>query len=727
MMDEKTLNMTGNESGILVGADIGGTFTDIVFRKSNGSVVVKKVSSTPGDPGQAILKGIPAICEEEDEQPESILELVHGTTVATNTILEHKGAKTGLLTTKGFRDVLEIARIRMPALFDLSWKKPKPLVERRYRLEVDERIDAKGNVIKEIDEKSVKAAIDRLVKEGVESVAICFLNSYLNPIHEQFAENIVREHYPNISISSSYQVLPEMKEYERTSTTAVNAYLLPKVNKYLNRLQDGLNELEIKAPLLISASNGGVRSVEAAADYPVNIVASGPAAGVTGTQKLIENMGMSDAITFDMGGTTAKASIIENGEPIITNEYEVREGISTPSRFIKAGGYLLQVPAIDIGEVGAGGGSIAWIDNGGALRIGPQSAGSEPGPVCYDLGGEEPTVTDANLVLGYLNPHHLAGGSLTVNRQKAIDVINEKIAKPLGLSVEEAASGIRQVANANMTRAVRSVTVERGRDPRDFAMVAFGGNGGVHGVDMAASLEIPKVIVPQLPGVFTAVGMLACDVQREYVSALSGQLKEMHSEINETIKSLEIEGAAEVQGSEGYAGITSEFNYSADIRYQGQSFALTIPIKSEYPIDQAGIELIENNFREEYKKRYGYDTGEALELVNIRLTVVGKRKNAPDLTALTVKQERVVNERYERRAYFGDTGFVQTTVIDRADLTEKLVEGPLIIESYDSTIIVPPTASTYLDEFGNVVINTNAKKNTIDENHKIPQTIEGGL
>ncbi|MGG1662154.1 hydantoinase/oxoprolinase family protein [Brevibacillus sp. NRS-1366] len=705
-----TRSQDSNGAGTFVGVDIGGTFTDIVLRKPDGSVLVRKVSSTPEDPGLAILEGLLEVCQTEGIHSESIQEFIHGTTVATNTILEHKGAKTGLLTTKGFRDVLEIARIRTPSLFDLKWDKPKSLIERRYRLEVVERIDAKGEVITEIDQESVIAAIDKLVREGIESVAICFLHSYLNPEHEKVAERIVRERHPHLFVTCSYQVLPEMKEYERTSTTAVNAYILPKVNTYLNRLQHGLEEMQIKAPLLISASNGGVRSVHSAADYPVHIVASGPAAGVTGSAKLLEKMGITDAITFDMGGTTAKASLIEQGEPILTNEYEVREGISTPSRFIKAGGYLLKVAAVDIGEVGAGGGSIAWIDKGGALRIGPQSAGAAPGPVCYNLGGEDPTVTDANLVLGYLNPHHLAGGSLLVDRERAADAIRRKIAEPLGLSLEEAAFGIREVANANMTRAVRSVTIERGRDPRDFAMVAFGGNGGVHGADIAASLEIPTVIIPQLPGVFTAVGMLACDVRREFVSPVLGLLKDKLMQINETLTDLEEEGRA-VLGNEGYTGTQAQIKFFADLRYFGQSSELTVPIELPLPIQVAGLEVIEQEFRKEYQKTYGYDTGEPVELVNLRLRAVGVRTNAPDLTSLTVMQPKIGKEKYVRTAYFGKKyGFMQTTVIDRADLMNTPVNGPLIVESYDSTIIVPPHASALSDRYGNIVIHVNATK-----------------
>jgi N-methylhydantoinase A len=698
--------MPTHTDGAFVGVDIGGTFTDLVLRKADGTMVIRKVSSTPDDPGQAILTGLHELCESEGVDPASIVELIHGTTVATNAILEQKGARTGLLTTKGFRDVLEIARIRMPSLFDLTWDKPQPLVERRYRLEIDERIDGGGQVIKDVVPGSVLAAVDRLVVEGVESVAICLLNSYRNSAHEQAVERLVRERHPDLFVTCSYQVLPEIKEYERTSTTVVNAYILPKVKKYLKNLEEGLQKQSVSAPILIVASNGGVMSLDAAANRPVNMVASGPAAGVSGAAKLLKSMGLSDAITFDMGGTTAKAALIEGGEPFLTTEYEVRAGISTSSRFIKAGGYLLQVPAIDIGEVGSGGGSIAWVDNGGALQVGPKSAGAVPGPVCYGLGGTEPTVTDANVVLGYIHPDYLAGGSLRIDRQKSIDAIRERIAEPLGLTIEDAAYGIRQVANANMIRAVRSVTIERGRDPRDFAIVAFGGNGPVHGADIAGALDIGKVIIPKLPGVFSAVGMLTCDVQHQFVASLVGMLRDLLPDMNEGLAKLAAEGT-EMLRQEGYTGGNADLRFSVDLRYHGQSSELMIPIPLGHPVWPEHLEALEQSFLAEYKHTYGYETNDPIELVNLRLSARGIRTNAPDLANFTVIQPSVVERPTVRQAFFGRlAGYVETTVIDRNHLTSEPVAGPVIIESYDSTIVVPPGASASLDQWGNVEIHT---------------------
>src|SRR6185503_11861997 len=363
------------------------------------------------------------------------------------------------LTTRGFRDVLEIGRIRTPDLFDLTWDKPVPLVERRRRLEVDERMGADGSVVHPLDPASVHAAVDRLVKDGVEVIAICFINSYVNPAHERETERLIRQRHPGLEVSASYRVLPEIKEYERTSTTVVNAYLLPIMRRYLDNLAEGLRGIGIQAPLLVIASNGGVVGARAAADKPVFCVQSGPSAGVAGAARLGRVTGAQNLLAFDMGGTTAKAWLVEDGRVSLTSEYEFREGISTPSRFIKAGGYMLKVPAIDIAEVGAGAGSIAWIDAGGLLRVGPESAGAAPGPACYAIGGTRPTVTDANVALGFLNPEYLAGGELKLDAARAEAAIREQVAGPLGLSVVEAAHGIREVANANMARAIRSVTI----------------------------------------------------------------------------------------------------------------------------------------------------------------------------------------------------------------------------------------------------------------------------
>jgi N-methylhydantoinase A len=395
-----------------VGIDIGGTFTDIVLGMPDGSLRIYKISSTPHDPAAAVVTGLAQLLRASGVSPAAVAEVVHGTTVASNTILEKKGARVGLLTTRGFRDVLEIGRVRMPDLFDLTWEKPVPLVERRLRLEVDERIAADGSVVRPLDHTSLVAAAERLLGDGVEAIALCFINSYVNPAHEEEAERVLRARYPSLDVTTSCRVLPEIKEYERTSTTVVNAYLLPVMRRYLANLSEGLRRIGVEAPLLVVASNGGVVGAATAGERPAFAVGSGPAAGVSGAARLGQAMGEPNLIVFDMGGTTAKASLVEAGRVTLTTEYEFRDGISTSSRFIKAGGYMLKVPAIDIAEVGAGAGSSARFDAGGLLRVGPESAGATPGPACYGLGGERPTVTDANVVLGFLNPEYLAGGEL---------------------------------------------------------------------------------------------------------------------------------------------------------------------------------------------------------------------------------------------------------------------------------------------------------------------------
>src|SRR5260221_7819433 len=400
------------------GVDIGGTFTDIVLLGDNGERYTKKVSSTVDDYARAIVDGLAALLDEIGAAPGGIVELLHGTTVASNAILELKGAKTGLITTKGFRDVLEIRNLRMPRLYDMSWTKPPPLVERRLRVEVDERVNAEGGVDRPLDEASVERAVNFLVEEGVEAIAVCLLHSYQNPAHETRVKEIAARLAPGVTLCTSSEVLPLINEYERSSTTVINAYVRPIVERYLNRLTQEVRRTGIAAPLLLMQSNGGLTTARAAAETPMHIIESGPAAGVVGVQALTSRIGVAKAISFDMGGTTAKASLIENGELTRATEYQVGAGIVLGSRLPSGAGSTLKVPAIDLAEVGAGGGSLLWIDAGGALQVGPQSAGAVPGPVCYDQGGSEPTVTDANVVLGYINPAHLVGGALKLNAEQ---------------------------------------------------------------------------------------------------------------------------------------------------------------------------------------------------------------------------------------------------------------------------------------------------------------------
>jgi N-methylhydantoinase A len=688
-------------SRVRIGVDIGGTFTDIVVAREDGTVLVSKVTSTPTDPGAAVVDGVAALLGSASIAPGAVIEVVHGTTVASNTILQHVGAPTGLLTTRGFRDVLEIGRIRTPDMFDLTWDKPVPLVERRHRLEIDERMGADGAIVRALDPESVVTAADRLVRDGITSVAICFINSYLNPAHEQEAERIVRLRHPSLDVTASWRVLPEIREYERTSTTVVNAYLLPVMRRYLAALAAGLRRIGIEAPLLVVASNGGVVGAGAAGERPVFAVGSGPAAGVVGAARLGEASGARDLIAFDMGGTTAKASLVEDGKVCLTSEYEFRGGISTSSRFIKAGGYMLKVPAIDIAEVGAGAGSIAWLDDGGLLRVGPQSAGAVPGPACYGIGGERPTVTDANVALGFLNPGYLAGGELRLEARRAHDAIRRYVAQPLGMSVAAAAHGIRQVANANMARAIRSVTIERGRDPREYALIAFGGSGPVHAVDVARALEIRRVLVPVSPGVFTAMGMLASDLQHHFVRAHAALLARMSfAAANKVIEEM-ARDARETLAAEGYTDAECGFVYHADLRYAGQGSELSVRLPDAV-FDGGSVAALRTAFKAEYTTTYGYATDEDLELVNLRLVATGFRSHRLDFRRIDVTAKasapghRLVT--FDRNA-----PPIDTPVVPREEV--RALTGPAIVESYESTVVVPPRCEVGTDACGNLVIS----------------------
>jgi N-methylhydantoinase A len=689
--------------GVRIGVDIGGTFTDIVLAREDGSLLVSKVSSTPDDPGRAVVTGLAALLDHAGVAPRDVVEIVHGATVASNTILQKKGARTGLITTRGFRDILEIGRIRTPDLYDLTWDKPVPLVERRLRLEVDERMGADGRVVRPLDHAGLLDAAERLITLGVDAVALCFINSYANPAHERLAERLLRARYPELPLCCSYRILPEIKEYERTSTTVVNAYLLPVMRRYLGNLTAGLRRIGIEAPLLVVASNGGVLGAAAVAEKPVFAVGSGPAAGVSGAARLGATAHTPNLIAFDMGGTTAKASLVEGGRVALTSEYEFRDGISTSSRFIKAGGYMLKVPAIDIAEVGAGAGSIAWIDAGGLLRVGPESAGAHPGPACYGLGGEKPTVTDANVVLGYLNPARLAGGELSIDAARSEAAILCHVARPLGLSVVEAAHGIREVANANMARAIRSVTIERGRDPRDFTLVAFGGSGPVHAIDVAQALDIGRVLVPVSPGVFTAVGMLASDIEHHFVRALAGALSALDLEVaNARLDEMEAE-AHTALAAEGYPQGDAGLEFQADLRYVGQASELTITLPGRR-FSASGLAELRAAFNREYATTYGYATDEDLELVNVRLIATGRRPRKLDFRDIRVAPREGAALARRQVSFDRRAGSVDTPVLPREALGMAPLDGPAIIESYDSTVVVPPGARAQADAAGNLLI-----------------------
>lgn len=687
-----------------IGCDIGGTFTDIVAQMGDGALHVRKVASTPDDPGDAVVRGLAELLNDVGGALSDVREVVHGTTVGSNTILQKTGARTGLITTRGFRDVLEIARIRTPTMFDLTWEKPEPLVPRRHRVEVGERMGADGAVVRPLVDDEVIAAGQFLVDEGIEAIAVCYINSCINAGHERRTVEILAREFPEILITASCDVLPEMKEYERTSTTVVNAYLLVEMRRYLSNLTRNLGAAGMTAPLLVVASSGGMMRVETASDVPVFAVGSGPAGGVMGAARLGQANGHPNAIAFDMGGTTAKASIIEAGEPMLSSEYEFRDGISTPSRFIKGGGYMLKVPAIDIAEVGAGGGSIAWIDDGGLLQVGPASAGADPGPACYGRGNDRPTVTDANVVLGYLNPTSLAGGSLEIDAALSAEAIRKHIGDPLGLDLVQAASGIRKIANVAMARAIRSVTVERGRDPRDMAMMAFGGSGPVHAVEVAGLLGIRSVIVPAMSGVFCSVGMLASDVEHNFVRNLLRRLDRLDkADFDAAVAGLRADGLDRLK-TDGFPDERIVLSFGADLRYAGQSSELTVPVDPD-----TGFAGLRDVFQASYLDTYGYSNDEPVELVNIRLAARGVRENR--LSFAGVEKHVVALDIADgaRDVWFpASNGYVRTptqarTAVGSTDTPE--IVGPAILEAYDTTIILPPDAVARTDGCGSVVID----------------------
>jgi len=686
-----------------VGADIGGTFTDLVFVCTDGTMYKRKVPSTPPDFSRAIVNGVAAFCAEMNLAPAQIDELMHATTVATNAILERKGARTALITTEGFRDVLELRRIRIPMSYDLGWQKPPPLIEREWRFGVTERLDAQGNVLVPLNVEDLDPLIDQWVAEGVEAVAVCFLHSYRNACHEKAVGAYINERLPGVYVSLSHEVLPEMLEFERTSTTVVNAYVAPLIGDYLKVLRSRLDQNGSKAPILVMQSNGGLISATAAAARPVTIIESGPAAGVVAAARLARDCDYPDVITLDMGGTTTKASIIEQGDILRATEYEVGSAISISSRLMRGNGYALRIPVIDISEVGAGGGSIATIDAGGSLRVGPRSAGAQPGPACYGQGNDLPTVTDANLVLGYLNDDSLAGGALVVKRELAEAAVRTHVAEGGGLSLLEAAYGIHQIANSNMVRAIKSVSVERGRDPADFVLMVFGGAGAIHAVGVARELGIKRVVVPPAPGVFSAFGLLRADVEQHAARTVLTSTETIDlDQVNATIEEMRA-GLVKVLIEEGYAPEAVTTMPSVDLRYRGQSSELTIPL-AELPLTEEELRAVEQRFEKEFERTYGHrGENRAFELVTVRLIASVSRQAghykgwAAETAGLTAPVERPV--------YFGERERCRLTpVIRRTDLKADPRSGPLVIQEYDTSVVVPPDCSAALDVHGNIVL-----------------------
>ena len=691
-----------------LGIDVGGTFTDIVLLGDDGALSTRKVSSTPDDYSRAIMEGVQGIIQDAGADHGSVVEIGHGTTVATNTIIELKGPRTALVTTKGFRDVLEIGRYRVPRLYDLDWRKPDPLVERQDRFEVPERLNHRGEELIPLDMAAVDEVCKAVRDSGAESVAVCLLHSYANGAHELAVADRLREMAPGLTVCASCEVLPQMLEYERTSTVVINAYIRPVLEKYVRALQDRLSALGIQAPLLIMQSNGGVMPADSASESPIYVIESGPAAGVMGALKLAERVGQKDLITFDMGGTTAKVSIIEDGQLTLAPEYEVGGGMNVGHRLLRGAGYIVRVPTIDIAEVGAGGGSIAWQDRGGALQVGPRSAGAIPGPICYNQGGTMPTVTDANVVLGYLNREHLLGGGLQIDAELAERAFVE-LGKGLSLAAPETAYGVHAIANSSMIRALRSVSTERGRDPRRFALFAFGGGGPGHAAGMASSLGMSKVLVPPLAGLFSSLGLLFADVEHHLVRAFLRRLDEVSiDELNTQLKALETQ-ARDILAGEGFEGDRQAVDLYGDVQYLRQNTSLTIPLAS-FPVTGDSLKVLAEDFAQEHERTYGYRSDrEGLQFVSLK--VVGRglplASRVPDRIGpgTVAGATSDGHGQGERRVYFGPRdGWIATPIVARYSLAGSRSDGPLIVQEYDSTTVVPPGCRAGLDEWGNIAI-----------------------
>ena len=689
-------------TGYKIAVDTGGTFTDFCLLGDDGELYVTKEPSTPDDPSRAVLAGISKIIREKGIRPEQIVLLLHGTTVATNAILEQKGARLALITTKGFRDIIFIGRQNRPHLYNFWVSRPAPLVPRNRVIEIAERILADGSVVLRPKNEEITSIAARIEKTGAEAVAVCLLHSYINPANEILLKNALQEKLPHLFVTVSSEILPEFREYERTITTVLSALVRPVVDRYLGRLENELRSTGIRSGLYIMQSNGGVITAARARKESARTVLSGPAGGVLAGIHLGRLTGYKNLITADMGGTSTDVCLIHNGEPRFTTEGS-------------AGGYPLRLPMLDIHTIGAGGGSIAWIDSGGALRVGPRSAGAVPGPACYNLGGDEPTVTDANLVLGRLSAADFAGGK-SLQPELARQCISEKIAKPLGLTVEEAAEGIIRVVNANMVRALRVVSVQKGYDPRDFVLATFGGAGPLHAAELARELGTPRILVPPYPGVTSAWGMLAADVRHDYAATCIADLTPgACAEVNSRFAALSEQGQNDLL-REGFTRPEINLTRLVDVRYKGQSYELTLPLP-EGPLGEAEILTVIQNFHRLHRQRYGYCREDAPpEIITLRLVATGRlpkvkpacmrRTGRPPGRAAT-KETKASGT---RRVYLAGA-YHNIPVYPRQQTGAGWeVRGPAIVSQADSTTLIWPGDYAWCDRWGNIIIETAVNK-----------------
>lgn len=680
-----------------IGVDVGGTFTDVcMFNEQNGEVMVHKLPSTPSDPSKAIRDGIEQILDLNGVSPEAVTYLAHGTTVATNAAIERKGSKTALITTKGFRDLIELARQQRASLYDVQVDKPVPIIEKHLRREVNERLMADGSILIPLDVEEVKALVDELKGMGVESYAVCLIHSYKNPIHEQMIKQIIQKRHPEAYISISYEVLPEYREYERTTTTALNSYIGPKIGTYATYFKQKVKEMGMKLTPYINQSNGGLMSIEKTFESPIRTALSGPAAGVSGANYIAKTVGIKNFITFDMGGTSTDVCLIENNDPKLTTSKGVAD-------------FPVKVPMVDVTAVGAGGGSIAWIDSGGMLKMGPESAGAYPGPIAYMRGGTIPTVTDANVVLHRLNPKTILGGRMKVDEKAAYDAIEEQIGKPLGMSALDAARGMITVVNSNMSRAIRVVSVERGYDPRNFVLVPFGGAGALHAATVAKEMGIRKLLIPNNPGILCAVGLLSSDIRSDYVKTdIAKVIDENADQIKANFEELVSQGN-EWLAQEGIPEKDRVIKCHADLRYYGQNYELSVDISKD-DLGADCIETLRAGFNAAHAREYGYCNEKAVvQVVNFRVTAIG------EVSKIGFKKYPYVGENAEkaiietRPVFFEENkGYVETKIYDRSLLeTGNKISGPAIIEQMDSTTVVTPSYTATVDEYHNLVLEMN--------------------
>ncbi|HEY2592920.1 MAG TPA: hydantoinase/oxoprolinase family protein [Chloroflexota bacterium] len=677
-----------------VGVDIGGTFTDVVvFDETASQVTLAKALSTPTN----LARGVREALTKSNAPLAETGSLIHGSTVVINAIIERQGARTALLTTRGFRDIYEIGRINRPDAFNPRFKKHRPLIPRADIFEIPERILSDGSVRLPLDEQAVRRVAEILRYEQFEAVAILFLHSYRNPEHELRTREILLEENPDWFVTASHELSREYREYERTSTVAANAYVGPKVSAYLADLEHGLSNDKFAGKLLIMQSNGGLTDVASARRQCIQMLESGPAGGVVGTMVLCDALDIENAIAFDMGGTTAKACVVQRRVPSLSPDYFM-------------GGYneglAIRIPVLDIVEVGTGGGSIAWLDEGGALHVGPRSAGAEPGPACYDRGGTEPTVTDANVLLGRLSPDAFMGGEMELDVKLAEDAMRTRVVESLGVDVERAAAGILEIATSAMANAVRSVTLQRGLDPRDFTLFAYGGGGPLHGAAVARELQVGTVVIPEAPGLFSALGMLLADLRRDYVQTLFARLERVTMEALESeFLALEAEGRAALESS----GITADrvvFERAADMRYVGQehTVAVRMPEHIGSEDDRARIKRL---FDEVHQQRFSHSApDESADVVSLRVTAIGQLTK-PSLPRIPAGDPTPLPRAHKgtRTILFEGFGEQTTTVWERSELLAgNVIPGPAVIEEAASTTVVEPGDIATVNQFGHLVI-----------------------